>query len=215
MEESKNAILEKIRSSIMQREAPQRGKSKPQSRATDYFASFSGNPLLLFEERFVSLGGIFHAVSGEEEVQRTFREIAKDYNIQEIRCEEEDLRRKVAPLGIHTLTAEDKKREDIEVSLTSCESLVARTGTIVVSPQVCGSRSSYALAATHIVFSKASQLVEEAEEAWDYLQKKYQGHFPSAFSWISSPSRTADIEKTLVLGVHGPKRLILIIDISQ
>jgi len=60
---------------------------------------------------------------------------------------------------------------------------------------------------THVVIAKASQVVPELKDALVGMKKKYQGKFPSQITTITGPSRTADIEKTLVMGAHGPKRL--------
>ena len=59
----------------------------------------------------------------------------------------------------------------------------------------------------HIVLAKASQLVMDIRHAMNLIQDKYGKDLPSMLSTITGPSRTADIEKMLVLGAHGPKEL--------
>jgi L-lactate dehydrogenase complex protein LldG len=61
----------------------------------------------------------------------------------------------------------------------------------------------------HIVVAYTSQLVHDIKDGLQLVQDKYGDRLPSMISLISGPSRTADIEKTLVLGAHGPKELIL------
>ena len=57
--------------------------------------------------------------------------------------------------------------------------------------------------------ARASQLVPDIKDGLNLLRGKYEGKMPSMISLVSGPSRTADIEKTLVLGAHGPKQLVL------
>jgi L-lactate dehydrogenase complex protein LldG len=64
---------------------------------------------------------------------------------------------------------------------------------------------------THIVLGYTSQLVPDIEEGLSLIQKKYGPRIPSMISMITGPSRTADIEKTLVMGMHGPRELILLL----
>ena len=64
---------------------------------------------------------------------------------------------------------------------------------------------------THIVVADQSQLTDYLDRALEILQNKYKNELPSLISNITGPSRTADIEKTLVMGMHGPKSLIVII----
>jgi L-lactate dehydrogenase complex protein LldG len=59
----------------------------------------------------------------------------------------------------------------------------------------------------HIVIAYTSQLVLDLKDGFKMLKEKYPENLPSMISNVTGPSRTADIEKTLVLGAHGPKEL--------
>jgi L-lactate dehydrogenase complex protein LldG len=61
----------------------------------------------------------------------------------------------------------------------------------------------------HIVIAYTSQLLPEIKDGLQLLHNKYAQSLPSMINMIAGPSQTADIEKTLVLGAHGPKELIL------
>jgi L-lactate dehydrogenase complex protein LldG len=60
-----------------------------------------------------------------------------------------------------------------------------------------------------VVVAYASQLVLDLKDAFKLLKEKYGNNLPSMVSVTTGPSRTADIEKTLVLGAHGPKELFV------
>ena len=95
------------------------------------------------------------------------------------------------------------------VGLTSCEALVARTGSLVVSPATASGRRLSIYPDQHIVLARPSQVVAEIGDALRKVQMRYGDNLPSMLSLTTGPSRTADIEKTLVLGAHGPRRLSL------
>jgi L-lactate dehydrogenase complex protein LldG len=64
----------------------------------------------------------------------------------------------------------------------------------------------------HMVLVKASDIVGFYEEAWDRLRGIYDERtLPRTVNMISGPSRTADIEQTIVKGAHGPRRLYVVI----
>ena len=61
----------------------------------------------------------------------------------------------------------------------------------------------------HLVLARSSQVVAEIGDALRVVEDRYGAQLPSMVSLTTGPSRTADIEKTLVLGAHGPRRLAL------
>ena len=105
--------------------------------------------------------------------------------------------------------SEDDFRAQAAVGLTSCEALVARTGSIVVAPATASGRRLSIYPDQHVVLARPSQVVPEIGDALRAVQARYGAHLPSMLSLTTGPSRTADIEKTLVLGAHGPRRLSL------
>jgi L-lactate dehydrogenase complex protein LldG len=96
------------------------------------------------------------------------------------------------------------------VGMTQCESLVAESGTISVSAGLTG-RAGTILPPIHLVVATKDQLVPDLDTSLSRLRERYGERLPSTMSWITGPSRTGDIEKILVLGAHGPKRLILLL----
>jgi L-lactate dehydrogenase complex protein LldG len=96
-----------------------------------------------------------------------------------------------------------------DASITGCECLVARTGSIVLSSSEEKGRTASVYAPIHICIAYSSQLVFDIKDALVALKSKYGNTIPSFISFATGPSRTADIEKTLVTGVHGPKEVYL------
>ncbi len=108
-----------------------------------------------------------------------------------------------------TVAAREAQDADL-VGITGCFCAVAETGTLML----CGSPDSPAaislLPETHIAIVPASRIVPGMEEAFA-LALNELGQLPRAVNFISGPSRTGDIEQTIVLGAHGPYRVHLIL----
>jgi L-lactate dehydrogenase complex protein LldG len=98
--------------------------------------------------------------------------------------------------------------EPVATGITGADFLVARTGSVVLCSNTQGGRRLAVLPELHIVYTSEAQLVASLEDCIPELKIDPAW---SAVSIISGPSRTSDIEKTLVLGAHGPKRLVVII----
>ena len=99
--------------------------------------------------------------------------------------------------------------ETMQAGITGCEFLVARTGSVLISSASQSGRQMNVFPPVHIVLAHVSQLVDYLEDAYLAIQEKYSDDLPSTISTITGPSRTADIEKTLVLGAHGPKEFVV------
>jgi L-lactate dehydrogenase complex protein LldG len=101
-------------------------------------------------------------------------------------------------------------RGDDLVGITGVFCAVAETGTLVVLSGADTPASASLLPETHIAIVPAARIVAGMEEAWQLLRSE-SGELPRAVNFISGPSRTGDIEQTLVLGAHGPYRVHIVV----
>jgi L-lactate dehydrogenase complex protein LldG len=97
--------------------------------------------------------------------------------------------------------------ESAGAGISGCECLVAQTGSILISAKSAGGRALSVLPPHHVVIATRGQLVGDLADALAHARASNGGEAPAFLSFITGPSRTGDIERTLVLGAHGPKRL--------
>lgn len=160
---------------------------------------------VVFAEEFTRLMGKFAFFSNHDALVKQIRDLVDLRGWKEVYCMEEGLRYLLKRNGFDSFTV--KPLAEADVALTTCEALVARTGTIVLSSAQPSGRTTSVYAPVHICIAEASQLVYDVDEAIRMLKEKYGIHLPSLICFATGPSRTADIEKTLVVGVHGPKEV--------
>lgn len=103
-----------------------------------------------------------------------------------------------------------QEMEKCDAGITECDALIAQTGGVVVTSRSSGGRALSVLPPHHIVIARRDQLVADLPVAFALLQQKYAPDYPSMISFITGPSRTGDIERILVLGAHGPKKLTIL-----
>jgi L-lactate dehydrogenase complex protein LldG len=101
--------------------------------------------------------------------------------------------------------------ESCDVGITECDALIAQTGSVLVTGRSAGGRALSVLPPHHVVLARRDQLIADLPDAFALLKKKYGTDFPSFISFITGPSRTGDIERILVLGAHGPRKLTIIL----
>jgi L-lactate dehydrogenase complex protein LldG len=99
--------------------------------------------------------------------------------------------------------------ESCDAGITECDALVAQTGSVLVTSRSAGGRALSVLPPHHVVLAKREQLLADLPDAFALLKQKYSSNYPSFISLITGPSRTGDIERILVLGAHGPKKLTI------
>jgi L-lactate dehydrogenase complex protein LldG len=108
---------------------------------------------------------------------------------------------------------EGAPKESSQVTITGCEALVAQTGSVLVSA-ACGGRGASVIAPIHIVIATIDQLVPDLDAALAGVQQRGTVSLNSFLCVITGSSRTADIEKILVMGAHGPRRLIVFLSLA-
>jgi L-lactate dehydrogenase complex protein LldG len=116
----------------------------------------------------------------------------------------------ISPSRAMRWSTDCRPAEDAQATVTTAEALVAQTGSILVSSARAG-RGGFIIAPVHIVYATTSQIVPDLETALDIVHQRGLYEKASYVGLISGSSRTADIEKILVQGAHGPRRLVLIL----
>ncbi len=103
----------------------------------------------------------------------------------------------------------DEPRPDM-VGITGCFAAIAETGTLALLSGPETPASMALLPETHVAVVAKSRIVAYMEDVFALLRHE-RGAPPRALNFISGPSRTGDIEQTIVLGAHGPYRVHLVI----
>ncbi|HEY8388621.1 MAG TPA: LUD domain-containing protein [Parasegetibacter sp.] len=160
-----------------------------------------------FANQFSNLQGRFVFCANEQEMVSQLLALTRQLDWKEIYCCEKELAELLSLHQFAELTC--KPLKDADVSITTCEALVARTGTIVMSAAQQSGRTVSVYAPVHVCIAYTDQLVYDIRDALQFMKQKYEDQLPSMITFASGPSRTADIEKTLVVGVHGPKEVYL------
>ncbi len=101
-------------------------------------------------------------------------------------------------------------RDEDLVGITGCFCAIADTGTLMLVSGAASPAAVSLLPETHVAIVPVSRIVPCMEEAWG-LARAELGELPRAVNFVSGPSRTGDIEQTIVIGAHGPYRVHLIL----
>lgn len=163
---------------------------------------------ITFAQEFTKASGQFIYCENSNELKENLNSLVSENNWQNIFCQDTNIKKILNDAGI-PFNSDDSTFIDMEVGITNCEFLIARLGSIVVSSKQTAGRKLNVFPPTHIVFADTSQIVPDIKHALRAIKEKYNNSLPSLISVITGPSRTADIEKTLVMGAHGPKNLFV------
>jgi L-lactate dehydrogenase complex protein LldG len=201
---AKENILKKIRKAL----SHSTPLPFPQSEGNQQvFEPLKQEPEVEFAEQFTRLQGKFIYCINQQEFAFQLSSLVKKQDWEKVYCVEDKLIAPVAGQLAERLVKTDLA--NCNVAITGCETLVARTGTIVLSSAQTSGRSTSVYAPIHICIAYTSQLVYDLKDALQAARNKYGNNLPSLLTFATGPSRTADIEKTLVVGVHGPKEVYL------
>jgi L-lactate dehydrogenase complex protein LldG len=161
---------------------------------------------LVFKENLEKVNGSVHLFNSEKELFAELKNFLLKFKSNNICCKEHEIQ---AQLRLAEIMFSECKElpESIEVGITGCEYLIAQTGSAMVSSSQKGGRQLFVYPPVHLIVASQKKVVKYLEDAYIAIQKKYPENLPTQITIITGPSRTADIEKTLVMGAHGPKEL--------
>lgn len=158
-----------------------------------------------FAENFTKLQGLFSYCVNGRELAAQLTGLMTTRGWKNIYCREDALKDDLSGQGFNPGYSGDLAGCD--AALTTAEFLIARTGSIMLSSAQQSGRTVSVYAPVHICIAYTDQLVYDIRDALLKVRDKYGDAFPSLVTLATGPSRTADIEKTLVVGVHGPKEV--------
>jgi L-lactate dehydrogenase complex protein LldG len=162
-----------------------------------------------FKTNLELIGGQAILCQSKSEIIEQVKQICKAKDQDKIFCSDPKLQEILS--GSIETDSDEASFSGLNIGVTGCELLVAHLGSVLISSAQISGRRLNVFPETHIVVAQQSQLTDYLDSALEKLQNKYKNELPSLISNITGPSRTADIEKTLVMGMHGPKSLIVII----
>jgi L-lactate dehydrogenase complex protein LldG len=206
MDSAKNKILARLKAA-----QDKRGEIEV---TTPDFTSSIYPPLnkslsLEFKANLEAIGGKVFIFKSKEEITNQIKQICTEKQQDKIFCIDPVIKSLLSE-NIKT-NSDEASFAEISIGITSCEYLVAHLGSVLVSSAQISGRRLNVFPETHIVVAHETQLTDYLDQALEKMRNKYKNELPSLISNITGPSRTADIEKTLVMGMHGPKSLIVII----
>jgi L-lactate dehydrogenase complex protein LldG len=201
---SKEKLLKKIRKALLEK----RDNPYPNLEDLPHYPQNDEILEVVFAQEFTAISGQF--VFCEDEVQfiENLLNLADQNKWHKIYCWEPALQ-DILTRYDYPFFETDKDFDQAEVGLTLCEALIARNGSILLSNANMAGRRLSIYPPVHIVLAYTSQLVTDLKDGFKHIKSKYGNQLPSMITTVSGPSRTADIEKTLVLGAHGPKELFV------
>ncbi|MBX7140151.1 MAG: lactate utilization protein [Chitinophagales bacterium] len=161
---------------------------------------------VIFAEEFTKIQGNFIYCEHEDDFIAQLNSLSEKNNWQNIYTWEYNLQDLFQKHGFKRLRV-GNVLDKADAGITSCECLVARTGSILLTSKKESGRALPIFPPVHIVIAYNNQLYYDLKEAIQKVTERYNGNLPSMITIATGPSRTADIEKTLVLGAHGPKEV--------
>ncbi len=208
--DARTAILQKIRSGLNAGAVAQPFPEVAHVALNSVFTpSPLQNPEVLFAAEFRKLGGVFVYCADAHQLAAEITALARQRNWQKVMCTEKELALLLDENGLQ-VTNPSTHIENADACITGCEALVARTGSILISSAQPYGRTATVYYPVHIVVASIKQVLMNIEDGLKFLTARGE-KMPSMIHLNTGPSRTADIEKTLVVGVHGPGEVVVML----
>ncbi|OYT11063.1 MAG: hypothetical protein B6I18_05800 [Bacteroidetes bacterium 4572_112] len=202
---AREQILKKIRTANMQKADNE--YSNVDLRA-DIYPPLDDDLDIIFAQELNHLDGHFVYCADEQEFLDNISRLFNANKLNKVHIKDKAITKLLSNVDVE-ICSNEARAENINISVTACEALIARLGSVLISSKQESGRGLNFIPDIHIVIANRNQIVETVKDGLALMTDKYGDNLPSMTTVISGPSRTADIEKTLVLGAHGPRRLIV------
>lgn len=201
-------ILRKIRMALQEEAVPMPFPEAEKLATPSFFNGLpGGTPEENFAVAFSQSGGHFVFCHNQDELLANLKLLAESRGWTEVLCAHKSLFSFLVNNKISFVREFNPQHEQAQACITDCEAAIARTGSFLFSSRQNHGRVAPIYFPVHIVVLQPHQIVPDIADGLKLLKQKYNDQLPSMINLNTGPSRTADIEKTLVTGVHGPKEV--------
>lgn len=206
---AKENILRRVREALIQDSVPKPFPEIENGQAPQQYAPMSQDtPEETFAFEFSKAGGQFIFCNDEKDFAQQLQLLAEAKAWKEVVCARPEMLSALVNQGLNFVRAINFRHADTDACITDCEAAIARTGSLLFSSRQSFGRTAPIYFPVHITVVYAHNIVADIDIALQMMQNKYGiSNMPSMINLNTGPSRTADIEKTLVTGVHGPKEV--------
>ena len=212
MSTSREKVLGRIRQSLrrgpLEEQTCARLEARLSAHATHSRIGFTADAVERFIDKAQSQAATVARVATAAQVPDAVADYLKSHNLPAAVAAAPALRGIEWPR--HLTVAFGGTRGEHEAAVTPCLAAVAETGSLVLLSGEDSPTTLNLLPDNHIVIVNRSQVVRDFETVWQTLRER-DASLPRAVNLITGPSRTADIEQTIQLGAHGPRRVHIIL----
>lgn len=206
---AKENILKRVRAALQEESVrkpfPELDNVAP---ANVYAPMEQASPEENFAYEFSKAGGSFIFCNDEDDFALQLQELATARQWKEVVCAPAHIFTQLVHKQLNFVRDFNLRNAQADACITECEAAIARTGSLLFSSKQHFGRTAPIYFPVHITIVYAHNIVDDVDIALKMMQNKYGVHnMPSMINLNTGPSRTADIEKTLVTGVHGPKEV--------
>lgn len=201
----KEKVLKKIRRALVE-------KSKEPFTGVDYdsnvFIPFTEVSEIEFAQRFTDNGGKFVFCEDKKDFIENLKFLMSENKWKDLYSTNEDVSTLLKQNDITTNNT-SQALSNVNVALTTCENLIARNGSILITNFQFNDPKEIINPSIHLVIAYTSQIIDESRDALKLIKQKYTEQFPTLITFIGGPSKTADIEGVTVIGAQGPSEVYL------
>jgi L-lactate dehydrogenase complex protein LldG len=209
MTSSRDQILNRVRAALSDGARAPASSLPATARVAPRVASDADAEIDLLLAEIAKLGGVARRVAGRDELRAALRDLVQTERVKKATLWQT---RELHDLGIAEILSEldveivppdaDKRAlAECDLGITGADAVLPETGTLVLRASPEHPQSISLLPRVHLAILHPSALRADLHQVLDEVKGDQRVHF------ITGPSRTADIEKTLTIGVHGPKVL--------
>jgi L-lactate dehydrogenase complex protein LldG len=206
---SRNQILDRVRAALGGTTRAPASPLPPSARVASRVAGDADVEIDLLLAEIAKLGGATRHVASRDELRAALQELVKTENVRKATLwntpalKELGAADALSALGVEIIPAASDQRAlaECDLGVTGADAALPETGTLVLRASAEHSQLVSLLPRVHLALVLPSALRADLHQVLDEVKGDRRVHL------ITGPSRTADIEKTLSIGVHGPKAL--------